>query len=43
MKVKLMLMAVIISVLTGCASQGLKSPCNEYASFCGDKTKINLW
>lgn len=43
MKIKLFIMAVIISVMTGCASQGMKSPCNEHANFCGNKTKINLW
>jgi len=45
MKIKLMLMAIFISgiFLSGCASQTLKAPCDQYANFCGSKTKINQW
>jgi hypothetical protein len=43
MKVYLSLLCVVVSVLTGCANQGLKAPCDHYASFCGSKTKINHW
>lgn len=43
MKIKLMLLTLLGSLITGCASEGLKAPCNQYASFCGSKTKINHW
>jgi len=29
--------------MTACASDPLKAPCNEHATFCGTKTKINHW
>ncbi|HSW69153.1 MAG TPA: hypothetical protein VLI69_03200 [Gammaproteobacteria bacterium] len=43
MKSYFVVLCVLLSVLTGCASQGLKAPCDQYASFCGKKTKINHW
>jgi len=43
MKNHLIIICVLLSVLTGCANQGLKAPCDQYASFCGSKTKINHW
>lgn len=30
-------------LLSACANEPLKAPCNQYASFCGTKTKINHW
>lgn len=30
-------------LMTACTSEPLKAPCNQYASFCGTKTKINQW
>ena len=29
--------------LSGCASTQLEAPCNQHATFCGTKTKINSW
>jgi hypothetical protein len=43
MKIYLIALCVLASVLTGCAHDSLKAPCNNYASFCGKKTKINHW
>lgn len=43
MRIKLLALTLIITLMTGCASETLKSPCNQYASFCGTKTKINHW
>lgn len=35
---------VLVSLLiTACTSDPFKAPCDEYASFCGAKTKINQW
>ena len=30
-------------LLSACAHDPLNAPCNQYASFCGTKTKINHW
>lgn len=43
MKIKLIILVVLAGLMTGCASEGMKSPCDQYASFCGSKTKINHW
>lgn len=43
MKVKLIILAILAGLMTGCASEGMMSPCNAHASFCGSKTKINHW
>lgn len=40
MKFTLILLSLVI---VGCSSYPLKAPCNEYATFCGTKTKINHW
>jgi hypothetical protein len=34
--------ALLVTLLTGCATE-LKAPCDEHATFCGTKTKINQW
>ena len=28
-------------IISACASDPMKAPCNAHASFCGTKTKIN--
>lgn len=47
MFVKVILISVFITVLallTACTSfQSEKAPCNEYATGCGTKIKINQW
>jgi len=42
-KTKLIVILIMSFWLSSCASQPVKSPCNQYASFCGSKTKINQW
>jgi hypothetical protein len=35
---------ILISLLmTACATHSLNAPCDQYAHFCGSKTKINQW
>lgn len=35
---------VLVSLLmAACATGELKAPCDQYAHFCGSKTKINSW
>lgn len=41
-KIKLGLLVIIYLSLTACASE-LNAPCDQYAHFCGSKTKINQW
>lgn len=37
-------LAVLFSIfLSACTSNPMKAPCDQYASFCGTKTKINQW
>lgn len=43
MKTKIIALAMLAIFMTGCASEGMKAPCNQYATFCGSKTKINHW
>jgi hypothetical protein len=43
MKTKLLTLLILAGLMTSCASEGLKAPCNQHASFCGSKTKINHW
>lgn len=46
MQIKLRLAVILLSLmfLSACAtSQSLKAPCDQYARFCGSKTKINQW
>jgi len=40
---KIIITLFLSLLLTACASDPLKAPCNEHASFCGTKTKINHW
>lgn len=40
---KLGMVFVISALVTACANQPMKAPCDRYASFCGTKTKINRW
>lgn len=30
-------------LLTGCATENTKAPCDYQGHFCGTKTKINQW
>ena len=41
MRLSLVLLAFVL--LTSCASSPLQAPCDENATFCGNKTKINQW
>jgi hypothetical protein len=41
LEIKLSLIFLMSVLLSACASDPLKAPCNHYASFCGTKTKIN--
>lgn len=35
---------IVAAFLSACASgSGLPAPCDNYATFCGTKTKINQW
>lgn len=43
LEIKLGIVFLISILLSACVSQPLKAPCNQYASFCGSKTKINQW
>ena len=43
MKMKLGLVFLMSMLISACVSGPLKAPCNEHASFCGTKTKINQW
>lgn len=40
---KLISVLLLGSLLAACASQSIKAPCDQYAKFCGTKTKINQW
>lgn len=42
-EMKMALVFLISVLISGCVSKPLKAPCNEYATFCGTKTKINQW
>lgn len=42
-KVKLSIIFLMTLFMTACASSPLKAPCDQHASFCGSKTKINHW
>ena len=41
LQVRLGIIFLISVLLSACASTPLKAPCDQYASFCGTKTKIN--
>lgn len=43
LEIKLVIVFLISVLLSACVSQPLKAPCNQSASFCGTKTKINQW
>ena len=43
LKMQLSILFLISTLLSACASGPLKAPCNEHATFCGVKTKINQW
>jgi len=43
MKIKLITLFLMSMVVAACATEPLKAPCNEHATFCGSKTKINQW
>ena len=43
LQIKLGLVFLLSVLMTACASEPLKAPCNQYATFCGTKTKINQW
>lgn len=38
-----LLIFILAFALTSCASKALQAPCDEQATFCGKKTKINSW
>lgn len=40
---KLGVILITSALLSACASTSLQAPCDQYASFCGSKTKINHW
>jgi len=40
---KLGVIFIASMLLSACANEPMKAPCNQYASFCGTKTKINHW
>lgn len=33
----------LITLLSGCATEVLKAPCDQQGHFCGHKIKINHW
>lgn len=41
-KMKICLLIAICLGMTACATQ-MNAPCDQYAHFCGSKTKINQW
>jgi hypothetical protein len=43
LQIRLGLIFVMGVLLTACASDPMKAPCDQYASFCGTKTPINHW
>lgn len=42
-KIKLSIVVMLSIVITACAVDPQKSPCDYYGHFCGKKTKINQW
>lgn len=42
-ELQLCLVFLMSVVMTACATGPLKAPCDEHATFCGTKTKINQW
>lgn len=43
LKLKFGVIALIGLMMSACANEPLKAPCDQYAHFCGSKTKINQW
>ena len=43
MKAKLILVMLLSLLLSACANDPLKAPCDQHAHFCGIKTSINQW
>jgi hypothetical protein len=41
LEIKLGMVFLMSVLMMACASGPLKAPCNQYANFCGTKTKIN--
>ncbi len=43
----ILLISVLSAMLSGCmsytAANATKSPCDEWATGCGQKTKVNQW
>jgi hypothetical protein len=33
----------LLATLAGCATDAMKSPCDQQGHFCGRKIKINQW
>lgn len=42
-KMKFVFVVFLSVLVTACASEPLKAPCDQHATFCGTKTKINQW
>ena len=42
-EIKLGLVFLLSVMITACANDPLKAPCDTHAHFCGTKTKINHW
>jgi hypothetical protein len=40
---KLVVIVLVGFMVTACATSQLQSPCDQYAHFCGSKTKISQW
>lgn len=44
MKIEMILCMIFLSsVISACANEPMKAPCDSQAHFCGAKTKINRW
>jgi hypothetical protein len=43
MKLKLLMVVLMSTVVTACASAPLKAPCDLQGHYCGTKTNINQW
>ena len=41
MKINIAILVILASLLSACASQSMRAPCDQYATFCGAKIKIN--
>lgn len=40
---KVLIVMLMSLFIAACTSDPLKAPCDQYATFCGPKTKINQW